>query len=139
MAEPEKLDVMLGKWMWADSGFGVGGFRLTRLAVLDPLRWSRVKALQAIVTELDEIRGADRSRPVLVEYVDDQTQSGLDKFMADVDRLTPRREFASVDQAIEHLGKEDVRALRQSLLDAKLAEFANAASPEAIHALSSKS
>ena len=132
------LDARLGKWMWADAGLSVGVLKLTALAVLDPLRWSRVKALSAIITELEEIRGEDRLRPVLVEYVDEETHRGIEKFVADMDHTTPRKEYATVDQAIEHLGKVDVAALRHELLERKHAEFARAAGPEAIRALSER-
>ena len=52
--------------------------------------------------------------------------------------LAPRRAFASVDQAIEHVGKVDVAALRRALLDAKHAEFARVAGPSAVAALAAK-
>ena len=141
-AEPASsaLEVTLGKWMWADAGLSVGSLRLNALSAANPLRWSRVKALSAIVTELEEVRGDDRFRPVLIEFVDEHTQTGLRKLLDDATEpeLAPRRTFASVDQAIEHVGKVDVAALRRSLLDAKHAEFARVAGPDAIAALASK-
>ena len=142
-AEPASsaLEVTLGKWMWADAGLSVGSMRLNALSAANPLRWSRVKALSAIVTELEEVRGDDRFRPVLIEFVDEHTPSGLwRKLLDDATEpgLAPRRAFASVDQAIEHVGKVDVAALRRALLDAKHAEFARVAGPSAVAALAAK-